>query len=346
MAKKNLTLEEKLEEAIVKDGPYEVPANWVWTTFEKIVNINPRKVDVKELDDSIECSFIPMNIVDNEFGVIHETETKRLGEVRKGYTNFIEGDIIFAKITPCMENRKSAIVPKLKNDLGYGSTEFHVFRTDSKYVYNRYIFYFIRSHEFISDATSSMTGAVGQQRVPKGFIECYKVPFPPLKEQQRIVDRIESLFEKLDKAKELIEETREGFEKRKSAVLEKAFRGELTEKWRENNYDEILPKDLLDKCNYDKEYKYVLPDNWKILRLADIATIIMGQSPKGESYNSDGIGTPLINGPVEFGNTPFSYTIKSKWTTKPTKMCEKMIFYYVLEVQHLGELIYLDLMHV
>lgn len=232
MAKKNLTLEEKLEEAIVKDGPYEVPGNWVWTTFEKIVNINPKKVDVKELDDSIECSFIPMNIVDNEFGLIHETEIKRLGEVRKGYTNFIEGDIIFAKITPCMENRKSAIVPKLKNDLGYGSTEFHVFRTDSKYVDNRYIFYFIRSHEFISDATSSMTGAVGQQRVPKGFIESYKVPFPPLKEQRRIADRIESLFEKLDKAKELIEEARNGFEKRKSVVLEKAFRGELTEKWR------------------------------------------------------------------------------------------------------------------
>lgn len=88
-------------------------------------------------------------------------------------------------------------------------------------------------------------------------------------------------------------------------------------------YEKTIPKDLLDKYNYNKGYKYILPDNWKVLRLADIATIIMGQSPKGESYNSDGRGTPLINGPVEFGNAPFSYTIKSKWTTKPTKMCKK-----------------------
>lgn len=258
MAKKNLTLEEKLEEAIVKDGPYEVPGNWVWTTFDKIVNINPKKINVKELDDSIECSFIPMNIVDNEFGVVHETEIKRLGEVKKGYTNFSKGDVIFAKITPCMENRKSAIVPKLKNDIGYGSTEFHVFRTDSRYVDNRYIFYFIRSHEFISDATAAMTGAVGQQRVQKSFIDGYKVPFPPLKEQQRIVDRIESLFEKLDKAKELIEEAREGFWKRKIAILEKAFRGELTKDYRFRN-----------NISYD----------WNLSKLKNVTQITSGGTP-------------------------------------------------------------------
>lgn len=227
MAKEKKTLEEKMEEAIVKDGPYEVPGNWIWTKFGNIVSINPKKVDVKHLDDNIECSFIPMNIVDNELGIIHETEIKRLEEVKKGYTNFIQGDIIFAKITPCMENKKSAIVPKLMNDLGYGSTEFHVFRVDSRYVYNKYIFYFVRSHEFLSEATSAMTGAVGQQRVPKSFIEEYKVPFPPLNEQQRIVDKIESLFEKLDRAKELIEEAREGFEKRKQWIIESALKGEF-----------------------------------------------------------------------------------------------------------------------
>lgn len=322
MAKKKITLEEKLEEAIVKDVPYEVPGNWVWSRFGMLLAINPKKVDIKEIDDNIECSFIPMNIVDNKLGVIHETKIKMLGEVKKGYTNFVEGDVIFAKITPCMENRKSAIVPKLINNLGYGSTEFHVFRADDKYIDRKYIFYFVRSHEFISNATESMTGAVGQQRVPKSFIEEYELPLPPLKEQQRIVDKIESLFEKLDKAKELIEEARDGFEKRKAAILEKAFRGALTKEWRKNN-KVTLSKELQDKKSYVDTYKYKMPESWRMLQLSDVADIIMGQSPKGDSYNSDGIGTPLINGPVEFGKTPFSNTIKSKWTTKPTKICEK-----------------------
>lgn len=251
--KEKLSLGELLEKAIMKeeDRPYEVLENWVWTKINKIVTINPQKVDVKELDDSVECLFIPMNIVDNELGVIHESEIRKLGEVRKRYTNFIGDDVIFAKITPCMENKKSAIVPKLKNNLGYGSTEFNVFRADSKYVYNKYIFYFIRSHEFISDATSAMTGAVGQQRVPKSFIEEYKTPMPPLKGQRRIVDRIASLFEKIYTAKELIQNALDSFEIRKASILHKAFTGKLTAKWREENrvsLDSLEDKKFKDLC--------------------------------------------------------------------------------------------------
>jgi type I restriction enzyme, S subunit len=267
--KEKVSLEELLEEAMVKeeDRPYEVPGNWVWTKVGKLLNINPQKVDVKYLDDNLECSFIPMNIVNSELGVVDECEIKPLGEVRKGYTNFIEGDVIFAKITPCMENRKSAIVPKLKNDLGYGSTEFHVFRTDSRYVYNKFIFYFVRNHEFISDATYAMTGAVGQQRVSKSFIEEYKIPLPPIAEQQRIVEVVESLFEKLDTAKELVQNALDSFENRKAAILHKAFTGELTARWREENGISL--------------------GSWNIDELKNIAEVISGASFKSEDFSEE-----------------------------------------------------------
>jgi type I restriction enzyme, S subunit len=303
--KEKLPLEELLEEAIVKEGdrPYEVPGNWVWTKVGKILYINPQRVDVKNLDDSLECSFIPMNIVDSELGVVNECEIKPLGEVRKGYTNFIEDDVIFAKITPCMENRKSAIVPKLKNNLGYGSTEFHVFRTDSRYIYNKFIFYFVRSYEFISDATYAMTGAVGQQRVPKGFIEEYKIPLPPFAEQQRIVEAIESLFEKLDTAKELVQNALDSFENRISTILEQAIRGHLTGKWRLNNPNHSALAEL-ENLRINKEYKkdindtieFVVPETWQWASLGDLIDLLSDYHANG-SYETLKAHVELLDEP-------------------------------------------------
>lgn len=101
-------------------------------------------------------------------GEIVAPEIRTLRKVKNGFTNFSEGDVVFAKITPCMENGKSAIIGKLINDIGYGTTEFYVLRCGEE-LSNKYLHYIVRSKKFRDEAKLNMTGAVGQQRVPKNI---------------------------------------------------------------------------------------------------------------------------------------------------------------------------------
>lgn len=103
-----------------------LPEGWQLEQIENLCEFNPKHS--KDYPDNLEISFIPMSAVDDITGTIQEYETRRLGKVRKRYTHFAENDVIFAKITPCMENGKSAIAKNLKNKLVCGSTEFHVLR--------------------------------------------------------------------------------------------------------------------------------------------------------------------------------------------------------------------------
>lgn len=301
MAKKKKTLEELLEEALVpvEEQSYDVPGNWVWTKLGKITTINPPKMKTNNIDDEQVCSFIPMNVIDEKTGKIKEAENRPLKKVKKGYTNFLEGDILFAKITPCMENGKSSLAENLLNGFGYGSTEFYVIR-HSNVTNKKYIYYLVRSYEFRQQAKYKMQGAVGHLRVPKQFMEGYPVALPTLNEQERIVSRIESLFFKLDRAKELIEEAREDFDNRKAAILAKAFRGELTEKWRKQHDDVESAEDLLKRL-YEKkemitgkkvkgsevvEVAYELPEKWEWVKTQDISSLITkGSSPKWQGIN-------------------------------------------------------------
>ena len=271
MAKKEqLSLEGLLEQALVKDEdkPYEVPGNWVWTRLGAVCVINPPKVNSKSLPEELEVSFIPMSAVSEISGTVVGSEIRKLYEVKNGYTNFLDNDVLFAKITPCMENGKSAIVTNLANGIGYGSTEFYVFRVN-KCVLNKFIYCLVRAKWFIEEAQMHMSGSVGQQRVPKHYLENYNFPLPPLPEQQRIVALIESLFEKLDRAKELAQNALDSFENRKSAILHKAFTGELTRQWREENGVEL--------------------DNWKDSRLKNIAEIISGTNFKSEDFSQKNV---------------------------------------------------------
>ncbi|MDA8222647.1 MAG: restriction endonuclease subunit S [Desulfitobacterium hafniense] len=249
--KEKLSLNELLETALVKedDQPYDVPKNWVWSRLGSVCIINPSKATTNLLPDDLEVSFIPMTAVSETSGSIVSGEIRKLHAVKKGYTNFIENDILFAKITPCMENGKVAIAERLLNGIGYGSTEFHVIRT-SKCVMNKFAYYLVRAEWFREEAQGHMSGSVGQQRVPKQFMENYYIALPPLSEQQRIVDLIESLFEKLDRAKELVLNALDSFEERKLAILHKALTGELTAKWREKNGVIDVEMVLSDLCKY------------------------------------------------------------------------------------------------
>lgn len=190
-----------------------------------VVEFNPRP-DRSELADYLEVSFVPMAAVEAGSGRIDATTIRRLGEVKKGYTTFREGDVLFAKITPCMENGKMAVARGLRNGVGCGSTEFHVLRprpgVDAHYVYH-----FVSSARFRAEASHHMTGAVGQKRVPAAFLEHCEIPLPDLAEQRRIVGEIERQFSCLEEGVTNLKRVKANLRHYVAATLRAAFAGEL-----------------------------------------------------------------------------------------------------------------------
>ena len=148
--------------------------------------INP-KTDLSMLSDTDNMSFIPMEDISDDYG---EWTGKRVGSKSnvKGYTKFQDGDIIWARITPCMQNGKSTILTNLVNGKGYGSTEFHVIRIKSNNVLPQYIHTLLRHFDVLSDAKKYFTGSAGQQRVPTSYLENLLIPIPPLEVQKQIAD--------------------------------------------------------------------------------------------------------------------------------------------------------------
>ena len=200
--------------------------NWDQGCLSNFCEVNPKKAATKDLPDDFEVSFVPMTALSDILGEITDPQVRKLKEVRTGFTNFSEGDVVFAKITPCMENGKSAVVGPLVNDLGFGTTEFYVLRC-SKMLFNRYLYHLVRSRTFRAEAKAVMTGAVGQQRVPKSFLEDYPLTIPSVPEQVEIVRILDSLFTKEQQAKEAAEAVLEKIDLLKKSILARAFRGEL-----------------------------------------------------------------------------------------------------------------------
>ena len=163
----------------------------------QICTVNPRAARRAVADDTL-VTFVPMTAVDPGTGTISVPQQRRLAEVAKGFTAFEEGDVLFAKITPCMQNGKAAIARHLSNGIGRGSTEFYVLRPGPR-ILGEYVWHSVRQPQFREAAKRSFTGTAGQQRVPRSFIENASIPLPPLDEQRRIVDilnraaRIEAL---------------------------------------------------------------------------------------------------------------------------------------------------------
>ncbi len=176
-----------------------------------------------------------MSAVDAGTGEINVSNTRRFGDVKKGYTPFKKGDVLFAKITPCMENGKMAVVPALSNDVAFGSTEFHVLRPRQN-IDPFFIYYFVSSGKFRYDAERNMTGAVGQQRVSTAYLKNHPIPLPPFSEQRRIVAKIKDLFLEIDRGLENLEKLLGKIKSNhqldrvyvlRQSILKKAFSGEL-----------------------------------------------------------------------------------------------------------------------
>lgn len=165
----------------------KLPDSWVEMRLADICVLNPRLSPDARPDEMTEVTFVPMSAVDEKSGTISKPEMRIFGQVSKGYTSFLENDVLFAKVTPCMENGKAAIAGTLVNGLGFGSTEFHVLRPTGL-ILPEYIFHFIRQEAFRDRAASAFVGTGGLQRVPPEFLSRIKLPLPTLPEQQRIVD--------------------------------------------------------------------------------------------------------------------------------------------------------------
>ena len=192
----------------------------------EICSINPSKRELDSLKDNTEVSFVPMKAVSQFEGAIVENDVRRYGDVNKGYTYFKERDVLFAKITPCMENGKIAIVGKLKNGVGFGSTEFHVLRCNEELL-PEFLYFVLRQKSFRQQARMKMTGTAGQLRVPSSFLETYQFPVPSLPIQQKIIHILKGVKDveiQIHKEQTKIEEQLEHLP---ISVLSKAFKGEL-----------------------------------------------------------------------------------------------------------------------
>lgn len=267
-----LTIEERLQQALVpaEEQPYEVPENWVWVRLGSLYEVNPKNKAADELD----AAFIPMEKISAGMLSEYSYETQEWCKAKKGHTQFADGDVAFAKISPCFENRKSMMLNNLPNSIGGGTTELIILRNAS--INQKYTFWLVSDERFIRGGVQTYSGTVGQQRINMDYVRSYPVPLPPLSEQQRIVERIEELFAKLDEAKERLQEVADSFAVRKAAILHKAFTGELTKQWRRENG---VSDESWEESNFGKftvsQYGYTEKAHWekigpKFLRITDI----------------------------------------------------------------------------
>lgn len=226
--KEALTPEERLQVALVPESeqPYKVPGNWCWVQLGELYQINPKNF----AEDFMDAAFIPMEKIAPGFVNEYSFDVQPWYKAKKGHTQFADGDVAFAKISPCFENRKSMLLNDLPNGIGGGTTELVILR--QSHMNPEYTFWFVSQEQFIRGGVATYSGTVGQQRISMDYVRTYPIPVPPLPEQQRIVDRIESLFAKLDEAKQKAQDALDSFKTRKAAILHKAFTGELTTQWR------------------------------------------------------------------------------------------------------------------
>ena len=176
---------------ITDEIPFVIPETWQWVRIRDVFQLNPKN----EAEDEKLVAFIPMEKISAGYKSDFTFDTTKWGTIKKGFTHFANGDVAFAKITPCFQNRKSAIFHDLPNGIGAGTTELKVLRPYGNTIDRWYLLYFLEAPYFIDEAT--FKGTANQQRIVVGYLEDKLFPLPTPKEQQRIVAQIEKLFEQL-----------------------------------------------------------------------------------------------------------------------------------------------------
>lgn len=249
--KETLTPEDRLQAALVPESeqPYKVPGNWCWVSLQTIDQYRASSTDPSKYPDTLFELYSVPSSADNYPEIVSGCE---IGSTKQSVQ---KGDVLLCKINPRI-NRVWKVSQYTGNAL-LASSEWIIIR-NSKIV-SDYLMYCFRAPYFREYMLSNVSGVGGSlMRAQPKYVKTYPVPLPPLPEQQRIVDRIESLFARLDEAKQKAQDALDSFETRKAAILHKAFTGELTAQWR-------------------KEHGVGM-ESWERLKLGEIGTLERGRS--------------------------------------------------------------------
>ena len=271
--------------------PFEVPEGWALSTINDLFTINPKNI----ADDSTVAAFVPMASISDGFSDSFKYEERCWRDVKSGFTHFADGDVAVAKISPCLENRKSFVAKALPNGIGAGTTELFVFR--SRHILPDYTLLFFKSDCFISACVGTFNGVVGQQRAARNVIEEIMFPIPPIPEQSRIVEKVEELFGEIDEIERGRLFVKANIKAAKSRILDLAIHGKLVS---QDPSDEPAIE-LLKRINPDFKpsdnlhYGSVLPIGWELCRLEDILEYEQPQAyiVKSTDY-SDQYVTPVL----------------------------------------------------
>lgn len=301
-------ISEKKAIVSVEEGPYTIPDSWAWVRLKDLYKINPKVI----ADNDTAAAFIPMERINGGFDKAFTFEIQKWEKASKNHTKFEDGDVAFAKITPCFENRKSFIAHDLPNGIGGGTTELIILR--QKEMLPQYTYYLVLDQRFITTGTASYKGVVGQQRVQSDVIKDYLVPVAPYSEQKRIVEKIEQAFSILDTIDELQSQYDNNLTALKSKLIDAAIQGKLTEQLPEDGTAEELYQQIQEekqrllnegeiyrekslKPIIDKEIPFDIPNEWKWCKLGELTKLITkGSSPswQGVSYTTEDKGILFV----------------------------------------------------
>ena len=293
--------EKPLPEITEDEKPFEIPESWMWVRLNSIALINPKN----ELDGKLETSFIPMALLADGYRSSYTYEIRCWKDIKKGFTHFAAGDIGIAKITPCFQNRKSAIFTELKNGYGAGTTELSIVRVIGNTMSREFLLWFFKSAYFIENGIKSFTGTAGQQRINKDYLPHCALPFPPLAEQKRIVAKIEELLPLVDRyeaAWTRLEDFNRRFpEDMKKSILQQAIQGKLVEQ----RPEEGTAQELYEQIQAEKRR---LIKEGKIKKEKPLPEITEDEKPFEipESWMWVSVGSVSVN--IQYGSSQKSAT--------------------------------------
>ena len=302
------------EVCIDDEIPFEIPSTWEWCRLASLFQINPKNY----VEDNMDAAFIPMEKIDATYLSSFSYSVRKWREIKSGFTHFANGDVAFAKITPCFQNRKSMILKGLPNGIGAGTTELKVLRSYGNTISTEYLLFFLESPYFVEEAI--FKGTANQQRIITGYLENKLFPLPPQKEQLRIVDRIKASFvfaETFGKAKERLDSLNNSLNTSlKKSILQEAIQGRLVpqdaseepasvllqhikeEKLKLVKEGKLKKKDVIDSTIFrgdDNKYyeqidgnilqiesDYTFPDTWEVVKLSHICRLMDGEKKEGK----------------------------------------------------------------
>ena len=204
----------------------EVPEHWEVKRVRFVAELNPSKSEVATMDKEILVSFLPMDAIGDD-GKLNLEREKPIAEVETGYTFFRDGDVTVAKITPCFENGKGAVMRGLTQGIGFGTTELIVARPIASQTSSDYLHSLFTSVVFRKNGEGHMYGAGGQKRVPDDFVRNFEIAFPPIEEQQAIATFLNTEIAKFDTLTAEANRAIELLQERRSALISAAVTGKI-----------------------------------------------------------------------------------------------------------------------